>query len=159
MGYIVIKSTTLLILISVLIGCSPRSGSITEQSNKVSQVEDITTDPILNESQTTPVEVKPLEKKVAQKKEFDEIQLIWAMPETPVDSYIIYYGFSRDALTNQVELETNKIEILKDPRYGSVYRYYLSKIPIDQVVFVSISARRGSTVSKAGEIIELKPDK
>ncbi len=110
------------------------------------------------ESVTSTVEVKELPKKNSPIPA-DEVQLIWAVPEVPVDNYIIYYGFSRDKLDNKINIALDQVDTFKDPRFGTVHRYYISNIPIDKTIYVSIAAMRGTKVSKAGEIIELKPEK
>jgi len=102
-------------------------------------------------------EVKP-EPKISKPKEFDEILLSWKVPASPVDKFIIYFGFSKNLLDKKIEVAAKDLKESEDPRFGPVYKYYLIDVPIDKTIYVSIMAIKGKEASKMGEVIELKSD-
>ena len=93
---------------------------------------------------------------ITKKKEYDEVLLSWKVPDSPVDRFIIYFGFEKEKLDRKIELSLNKLKEAEDPQYGLVYQYYLVDIPADKNIYVSIMAIKGKEASKMGEIIELK---
>jgi hypothetical protein len=93
---------------------------------------------------------------ITKKKEYDEVLLSWKVPDSPVDKFIIYFGFEKQKLDRKIELSINKQKEAEDPQYGLVYQYYLVDIPADRNIYVSIMAIKGKEASKMGEVIELK---
>lgn len=96
------------------------------------------------------------EPKISKPKEYDEILLSWKVPTTPVDKFVIYFGFSRQLLDKKVEVAAKDLKESEDPRFGPVYKYYLIDVPVDKTIYVSIIAIKGKEASKMGEVIELK---
>jgi hypothetical protein len=98
------------------------------------------------------------EAKISKPKEYDEILLSWKVPTSPVDKFVIYFGFSKQLLDKKVEVAAKDLKESEDPRFGPVYKYYLIDVPVDKTIYVSIMAIKGKEASKMGEVIELKSD-
>jgi len=85
------------------------------------------------------------------------IEIIWELPQNPVDGYVLKYGFSADKLTTQLTLSLNDIERYEDPRFGFVYRYYLPSIPANKRVFLTLATIRGNQISAPSDLMEIAP--
>lgn len=87
-----------------------------------------------------------------------QLELVWAVPETPTDSFIIHYGTSRDALVHQVKVSIKDLETFDDGKNGFVYRYVSPNIPASESKYVAISAVKGDVVSPLSKIISVEGD-
>lgn len=85
------------------------------------------------------------------------VELVWQVPEDPVDGFVVRYGFQRGSLEHEIKVTTAQLERYEDPSYGFVYRYILKEVPSDESVFISIAAFKGAVVSQAGDVFEVKP--
>lgn len=87
-----------------------------------------------------------------------QVEVVWAMPPQAVDSFVIYYGLQKQALTKQVKVNANFLEKSEDPRAGLVYRYVLEGIDPRQPVYIAVSAVNGDTESEPSAVYELTAD-
>ena len=88
---------------------------------------------------------------------FSSIELMWKVPETPVEGFIINHGEVQGNLTNQVRVTVSQLKIVEEAGFGRVYRYLLQGVPPDRVVYVSISAYTGTQVSPPSAMFEVAP--
>ena len=84
-----------------------------------------------------------------------DVLVIWAIPTTPVDRYTIRYGFTRDSLTESLNVTTDSLEKYQDPVHGFVYKYILKGVPEDRTIFVSLIAHTGSDSSPPSAVFEI----
>lgn len=96
------------------------------------------------------VAIKELERPSAAK--FNDIEITWKIPEQIVEGYLLIYGSDSSNLDQKIRLYSNEIETRLDPRFGNVYRYYISNIPANQPVFVQLVAFDGDSESEASEV-------
>jgi hypothetical protein len=80
------------------------------------------------------------------------VELIWAIPEQPVDGYLISYGGSAENLDQEAFVESAQLQIVEHPSFGKVYRHLITQVPATGALFVSISAYRGNRLSERGEV-------
>lgn len=120
--------------------------------------------------QTTPIEVTPPPPPTAPVKvpiakaspkptatpELNAVQVLWAIPQTPVEGYVIHYGSSKDKLTKEVALGEKEIERYKHSTKGLVYRYVLKDIDPSEKVFVGISAFSADGLSEMSDVFEVR---
>jgi hypothetical protein len=85
------------------------------------------------------------------------VELVWQVPEDPVDGFIVHYGFQRGSLDHEIKVPSAQLERFEDPSYGFVFRYVLKEVPADETVYVAIAAYKGNTVSQTGDVFEVKP--
>jgi hypothetical protein len=131
---------------SMIRGKAPATGSQADQSPARSVKAIATT--------STKVPVEELEK---DKKDSLGLELVWAMPNEPVDGFVIHYGLHKESLDKQLTLKSNELEKMDDPDRGQVYRYVVKDVPADQPVFVGISAFAGQNSSPISEVREVAP--
>lgn len=102
----------------------------------------------------------PTEQQV--KSDESSVEIIWAIPQDPVDGFIIRYGITKAKLDHELKLKTNEIEKFQDPSHGQVYRHRIEKLSSREPVFVSLIAftstpTKGEVLSSPTEIIEVAP--
>ncbi len=102
---------------------------------------------------TTNVKIENLD--LSKSRTSSDIEVIWQIPETPVEGYVVNYGFEQNNLTKQVRVRSEILEKAEDPKHGFVYRYVLSGIPLNKIVYISISAYNGSSISTSSEIFKV----
>ncbi len=95
--------------------------------------------------ETTKVAIEPRPSIAPPKKE--RIEVIWEIPASPVDGYILKYGPTPENLSNSVEVQTATIEQINDPTHGKVYRYVLRNVPTEQKLFVSMASKKDGIAS------------
>jgi hypothetical protein len=81
-----------------------------------------------------------------------ELEMKWPIPETPVDGYVLRYGFSADNLEFQVKLKTEELEKFEDPVHGFAYHYLLREVANDKPLFITIAAYRGAEESAQSRV-------
>lgn len=102
--------------------------------------------------QTTKVPVEPMKDKTRTS---SEVEVIWEIPEKPVEGYIIKYGFDSNNLDQEIKLPAEALEKFDDKQHGFVYRHILSGVPISKTVYISIAAYQGETISDSSRVIEV----
>ena len=91
-----------------------------------------------------------------QAKTLSDVEVIWQIPEKPVEGYVIKYGFNKYNLDREIKLLTTELEKFEDRRHGFVYRHVLGGIPLNQTVYVSVAAFEGEVVSRSSKIFEVR---
>lgn len=84
-----------------------------------------------------------------------DIEIVWAIPEKPVEGFILRYGYSREKLDQSVKLMSKDTEKFEDPAHGFAYRYHLRKIQADKSLYVSIAAFDGAQQSAPTDVFEV----
>jgi hypothetical protein len=92
-----------------------------------------------------------------RERDSSSIELMWKIPEKPVTSYRIIYGYSRDDLSRTLEVSAVSLEKFEDAVHGTVYRYFLQDVPADKPTFVSIAAIDQGKISAPSAPIEVRP--
>lgn len=112
----------------------------------------------IEESTTPPTEVTTA--KINELKPVDDswsdVELLWDIPNSPVDGYQINYGYDRENLQFKVQVYTNQLETKHDEKLGTVYRHVLDNIPHNKKIFFSIQAFNGKTYSAPTPVMELE---
>ena len=80
-----------------------------------------------------------------------DIVITWLVPSADIDAFMLHYGFSKDALNNQLRVSVTELEKKTDPAHGPVYKYSLKGIPANKDLYVSIASIRGSQTSPQSE--------
>ena len=77
----------------------------------------------------------------------DQVEVLWQIPELPVDTFVLRYGSSPDKLEHTVNIATTDLKEHNDPTHGRVYRYLLKNIPRGETVYVSMASVKNNTQS------------
>lgn len=88
-----------------------------------------------------------------------DIEILWQIPEKEVEGFVLRYGFSRDSLDREAKVSSGELEKFEDPKFGFVYRYILTSVPLNRNLFVSISAFNQGKTSRPSQIIEVPAEK
>ncbi len=99
----------------------------------------------------TSVSVRPLDLETA-----GEVEVSWAVPEEPVDSYVLHYGTSRENLDKEVMIDSLTLQRTTGANQLPMYRYVLKGVPVYQNLYIALSAVRGEGVSPMTDIIEVQ---
>ncbi len=86
----------------------------------------------------------------------DDIEILWKVPEQPVDGFVIHYGNANDQLDKELRVEVTELKKIEHPQFGTVYRYLLKSVARGEKLFVSISAYSDTLVSDHSAILEVK---
>lgn len=86
----------------------------------------------------------------------DELEVLWKIPAEPVDAFVLRYGFSREALTEEVVLKVGELEKADDPDFGFVYRHILKNVPPSKRVFVSLASQSGGATTEFSDVFEVE---
>lgn len=81
-------------------------------------------------------------------------EVVWEVPSEPVDGFILRYGEDPQHTLREVRLPIASLREERDPEYGPVYRYIIRGTPAAQLLYVSIAAFKGETVSEFSELVE-----
>jgi hypothetical protein len=84
------------------------------------------------------------------------IEITWEVPGEPVDGFVIRYGQSRGALSNEVKIAAGDLREESDPEYGPVYRYLIKDVSNATPLFVSIAAYKGDRISNFSDVLAEK---
>ena len=103
----------------------------------------------------TPLAVEKLQR--PQKSAPTDVEILWEIPQQPVDGFVIRYGFSRSGLDKTVKVKAMDIEKIDDPVHGPVIRYLLKDIPSDKRIYITVSAYSGDKESDASGMFEVAP--
>ncbi|NLF24217.1 MAG: hypothetical protein GX589_00975 [Deltaproteobacteria bacterium] len=82
----------------------------------------------------------------------------WEIPDQPVDSYQIRYGFSENQLDSEITLKVSELETFEDPVHGPAYRYYLHEIDPEQTLYLTISAFHADEKSEESKVYKISPE-
>jgi len=82
------------------------------------------------------------------------IQITWEVPSEPVDGFVIRYGYSPEAMDQQLRVRLDELKEENDPEYGPVYRYTVADVTPDADIYVSLAAIRGDLVSGFSETMK-----
>lgn len=104
--------------------------------------------------QTTAVELRALKSSADS---VSAIELLWEVPQEPVEGFIVRYGAAHEALTAERRLAVADIERIEDPSRGRLYRYVIEGIPVTQRVFLTIAAFNGDHESPPSRVFEVFP--
>lgn len=86
----------------------------------------------------------------------DELEVLWKIPAEPVDGFVLRYGFSREALTEEVVLKVDDLEKADDPDFGFVYRHILKNVPPSKRVFVSLASQSEGRTTEFSDVFEVE---
>jgi hypothetical protein len=81
-------------------------------------------------------------------------EVVWEVPSEPVDGFIVRYGADPQHALREVKLPISSLREDRDPEYGPVYRYIIRSAPPTKLLYVSIAAFKGETVSEFSELVE-----
>jgi hypothetical protein len=88
---------------------------------------------------------------------YDDIEVIWEIPKTQVDGFIIEYGRPNSTSHKRERVQTAQLERFDHPRFGYVYRHTLRGVPSTSEVEVFIRAYRDETISESSQAIIVPP--
>jgi len=86
-----------------------------------------------------------------------DVEILWEIPNKPVDGFVIRHGYSRDNLENSARIAAGDVEKVEDPVHGTVYHYLLKNLPPDKKVYITVSAFVGSAESAPSTTLEVEP--
>ncbi len=86
------------------------------------------------------------------------IEIIWQAPGGQPQAFVIRYGTSPAALTEEKRVETAEIEKTLDRDFGLVYRYVLKDVSPGRDIYVSISSIDGGAVSEPSSVFQVKAE-
>ncbi len=72
--------------------------------------------------------------------QYQPVEIVWAIPETPVAGYIIRYGSDKTNLEHIIKLKSEMIEKNKDPKYGDTFRYVFENVKTPETFFATVAA-------------------
>lgn len=84
-----------------------------------------------------------------------DVEVIWEIPKELVDGFILKYGYDKEKLGTEVKLTLEQTPQIIHPTLGPVYRYVISAVPPDKVLYVTIAAYRGNEISAQSQAYEL----
>lgn len=117
----------------------------------------------LHDGNTAKVNVANLPNKPLSKLENDnsdsQVEVIWAIPQEPVEGFNIHYGYTRDNLNKTVKVNAKQLMRYEDPKYGFVYRHLIKNLEESKSIYVSLSAYNGDKESEASSIFEVTVNK
>lgn len=85
------------------------------------------------------------------------VEILWEIPASPVDSFVLRYGHQKDTLTKEALVHSNELERHNDAQFGYVYRYVLTDVDPSKKVFISLAAIRGDQESAPSELFVVEP--
>jgi hypothetical protein len=85
------------------------------------------------------------------------IEIIWSIPDQPVDGFVLHYGTEPGQLSSEMKISVADLEKYQDPERGAVYRYILSNVPPNKPVYVALSSYLGDASSSMSEVQEIRP--
>ena len=109
---------------------------------------------IITDEQSTTV---PVEEAPPTPVPNSRIEIIWSIPDQPVDGFVLHYGTEPGQLTSEMKLSIADLEKYQDPERGAVYRYILSNVSPNKPVYVALSSYIGETNSSMSEVQEIRP--
>jgi hypothetical protein len=86
------------------------------------------------------------------------IEILWQVPTTPVDGFILSWGYDQSSAVNRVSVKRSDLEQISDSSMGEVYRYVLRNMPADRGIRVTVAAYKGNLTSEPSEIVSVAPD-
>lgn len=84
-----------------------------------------------------------------------EVEVIWAIPQEPVEGFIIRYGYTRDNLEKLVKVDAKKLQRYDDPKYGFIYRHIIRNLENSKSIYVTLAAYNGDKESEPSNIFEV----
>lgn len=102
-----------------------KHGTLTPETNSQDEV-----DQLLDQTES---EQDEAEKKVS-------VELLWRIPEQPVEHYVLTYGPEPEQLFHRVVIPLLKLETKTHTQFGNVYRYVLHGIPLDSSLYFTLQA-------------------
>ena len=103
---------------------------------------------------TTQIDVEKLKDLEAKKA---VVEILWAIPKEPVDSYVIKYGLDEELLDKQLSLKVAEIEKYEDEKFGFVFRHLVSDVPQDRAIFVAIASEKDGKRSEFTNVFKVNP--
>lgn len=150
------KQLLLTILLLFLCACSLFSSS----SGDDPLIEDAKSAPLTDRLLPPPTKSAPSSVQIQElpdpKAALDDIEILWKIPESPVDGFLIQYGNSKENLDQEIKISSDDVEKLDHPKYGPTYRYLLHGFSKNEKIFVAVSAISDTLVSSPSEVFEVK---
>jgi len=108
------------------------SGAFEASSLESAEADDVTASPeTIDAKVRNPAASGPLE---------SVLEIVWIAPTESVDRYRLNYGFSRDNLSQQIEILVTDLVRTSHPKHGDVFKYLLTGLPAKKVVYYSLQA-------------------
>jgi len=85
-----------------------------------------------------------------------DVEVIWAVPGEPVDKYLLRYGFSKESLNLEIEIDASKLEKVQDPAHGEVYHYLINDVPSARTLYLTLISMRNGISSEPSQIFEIR---
>lgn len=115
--------------------------------------------PLDHETSKVAIEKLPDKKDTTEEEQvLDKVEVLWKIPENPVDGFILHYGYAKEALTRTLRLSLSDIEKYEDPQFGYVYRYVITQLLPEKPVYISLQTIEGEKISEPSEIFEVTPE-
>lgn len=114
-------------------------------------------DALLQKSPPTKKTTSALIKPDPRTSNIPEVEVLWEIPQRPVNQFIVEYGFSKDALTQKKIIPISEVEKFHDPDFGYVYRCLLDNVPETARLFVRIGSEHENASIKFSSIFEIEP--
>ncbi len=100
---------------------------------------------------------KPSQLTVEQVPTTSDLELIWAVPNDPVDRFILKYGFAMENLDKEVSIAAVELSSIDTPEHGKAFRYIISNLPKDKTIYLTLTSARGEELSQPSEVFEVRP--
>ena len=133
---------TLVLSLTILLSSCPQSGNLNVSTPKESAS-------AMSEDPATMAEAEP-------EAGGSDVEIVWQVPDDPVDSFKLFYGYSADAVDSEVTVAISDLDEIEDPVYGKVYRYVLQGVLPEQSVFVAIAAVKNGVASNRSDVFEIE---
>lgn len=72
-----------------------------------------------------------------------DLEILWLVPEQPIDRFELEYGSSEEKLDHLVEIAPAQLQLVEDAQNGKVYRYILKAVPQKGRLFLTLRSVRG----------------
>lgn len=85
----------------------------------------------------------------------NQVEIIWGIPDAPVDSYQIEYQLEGARKVQKLEVSTTSIDKIDHPNHGYVFRYLLDQIPPGKGLKVRITGKYKGDLSAPSDVFEI----
>ena len=85
-----------------------------------------------------------------------DVEVLWAVPDEPVDRFILRYGSNKESLEKEISLTPLQLTTVISPQHGKAFRYLITGIPKDQILFLTLASAKGEEISKPTEVFEIR---
>lgn len=86
-----------------------------------------------------------------------DVEIVWQAPLVEVEGFVVYYGYSKSDLGNEVRVATKDLSSFNDPDFGKVFRHVLRGLVSDQTIYVAIASLKDGELSQRSSTMVIEP--